>query len=51
MVVHNQNSVALNVETVDTSGESIEGNVRFVDANTVVIDWYYPTAGLARLFR
>lgn len=50
-IVHNKNSYALNVETVDTSGELIEGNVQFVDLNTIEIDWYYPTAGMARVFR
>jgi len=50
-VVHNQNSLGMNVETFDTNGDPIEGFVRFIDANTVEIDWYYPTAGLARLFK
>ena len=50
-IVHNRNTFALNVETVDGAGEPIEGNVRFVDANTIQVDWYYPTAGEARVFR
>lgn len=50
-VVHNRNSFGLNVETVDTSGEPVVGDVRFVDANTIEIDWYWPMAGAARLFR
>lgn len=50
-VVHNRNSLALNVETVDAGGEPIEGNVRFLDVNTIEIDWFYPMAGTARLFR
>lgn len=49
-VVHNQNTFGLGVETVDTNGESIEGSVRYVTPNTIEIDWYYPTAGTARLF-
>lgn len=49
-IVHNQNSLALNVETV-VNGEFVEGYVRYVDANTIEIDWYYPTAGTARVFR
>lgn len=39
------------VETVDQSGDPIEGNVRYVDPNTVEVDWFYPTAGEARVFR
>lgn len=50
-IVHNQNSLALNVEVVDSNGDPLEGNVRFVDVNTIQIDWYYPTAGTARVFR
>lgn len=50
-IVHNRNTMALNVETVDSTGDPIEGNVRFVDNNTIQIDWYYPTAGEARVFR
>ena len=49
--VHNQNTFALSVEAVDLSGDPIEGYVRYVDANTIEIDWYYPTAGAARVFR
>lgn len=37
-------------EAYDTNGHEIEGNVRYVDDNTVEIDWYYPTAGTARVF-
>lgn len=50
-LVHNQDSLGLNVETVDTNGEPVEGHVRFVDPNTIEVDWYYPTAGAARVFR
>lgn len=50
-VVHNVGSFGLSVETFDTNGDPIEGLVRYVDQNTIEIDWYYPTAGVARLFK
>lgn len=50
-IAHNQNSYAVHVETLDSGGNPIEGNVRYVDLNTIQIDWYFPTAGTARLFR
>jgi len=49
--VHNQGSYAINVDTIDFSGDQIEGEVIFVDLNTIEIHWYYPTAGQARVFR
>lgn len=51
VIPHGRNTFGLNVETVDTSGESVEGDVRFVDANTVEVEWYFPMAGTARVFR
>lgn len=51
LITHGLNSYAVNVETVDTSGQSLEGTVTFLDLNTVEVDWYYPTAGAARVFR
>lgn len=50
-IVHGLNTFGLSVETVDTQGDPLEGYVRYPDANTVEVDWYYPTAGAARLFR
>lgn len=50
-VVHNQGTFALSVETVDLNGDPLEGYVRYVDINTIEVDWYYPTAGAARVFR
>lgn len=50
-IVHNRGSFGLNVETVDTNGDLIEGVVDFVDTNTIEVHWYYPTAGTARVFR
>jgi len=50
-IVHNRESFGLNVETVDTNGDLIEGVVDFVDINTIEVHWYYPTAGTARVFR
>lgn len=50
-IIHNQNTYALNLETFDINDELLEGNLVFPDANTVKVEWYYPTAGTARLFR
>lgn len=51
-IVHNRESMAVNVETFDVNGELIEGYVRYLPGGMVIeIDWYYPTAGEARLFR
>lgn len=51
VITHNQNTYALSVDTVDTSGDPVEGYVRFVSPDVVEVDWYYPTAGVARVFR
>lgn len=50
-VVHNLDSFALVVEAIDQQGDPMEGYVRFPNSNTVEIDWFYPTAGAARIFR
>lgn len=47
---HDLNTVSLLVELYDTNGDELEANIRIVDADTVEVDWYYPTAGEARLF-
>lgn len=51
LFAHNQNTYAISVETFDTGNQSIEGDVVYLDANNIQVNWYYPTAGVARLFR
>ena len=51
VILHNQNTLAVVVETVDQNGDTVEGDVRYVNANRIEVDWYYPMAGLARVFR
>jgi hypothetical protein len=50
-IVHNRNSLGVNVETVDVNGDPVEGFVRALDANVIEVDWYYPTAGTARVWQ
>lgn len=50
VIDHNLNTYALSVETYDQNGEPIEGDVNAVGLNRVTVDWYYPTAGSARVF-
>ena len=50
--VHNQDTFALSVETVDLYGDPIEGEIHYLPGgNTIEIHWYYPTSGTARVFR
>jgi hypothetical protein len=51
LISHGLGTYALSVELFDTSNEPIEGYVRPLDPNTIEVDWYYPTAGVARVFR
>lgn len=51
VIQHDQNTYALNVETFDQNGDSIAGNVRWPTPDRVEVDWYYATAGSARVFR
>lgn len=51
VINHNFDTSALTVVTVDLDGTEIEGNVRFVSDNSVEVDFYYATAGVARVFR
>lgn len=44
-------SYATNVDTLTFGGDEIEGAVTRPDASTIQIDWYYPTAGTARVYR
>lgn len=50
-IVHNQNSLAMTVETLDVNGDPLDGYVRLLGLNTIEVDWYYPTAGAARVFK
>lgn len=47
---HNLNTLGVLVETYDINGDEVETNVRIVSTSRIEIDWYYPTAGTARLF-
>lgn len=51
VINHNLNTYALNVTTSDTNGDEFQGNVQYVDANTITVSHYYPMAGEARVFR
>ena len=51
VVDHNFGTYAIDVLTFDQNGDLIEGNVRYPSENRIEIDFYYPTAGTARLFR
>ena len=51
VISHDLNVRSLVIETDDQTGQPLEGSVRYIDADTVAIDWYYPTAGTARIYR
>lgn len=46
---HTFNRLLLDIVTVDLYGESIIGDVRYESVSRVVIEWFYPTTGTARL--
>lgn len=50
-VTHNLDTYALDVQTFTSNGDLIEGAVSYPNRNTVAIEFYYPTAGLARVHR
>lgn len=50
VVAHNQNTYALSVETFDNNDQPIDGNVRYLDPNTVQIEYYIPMTGYARVW-
>lgn len=50
VITHNRGTYAIVVETFTQSGDPIEGTVTYPDPNTIVVDWFYPTAGEARIF-
>lgn len=50
LITHNRATYGLSVETFDMNGELWEGAVRYLDPNTIEVDWYYPMSGLARVF-
>lgn len=51
VIQHNLDSYALNVDTYDQNGQYVEGNVRKVSSNVIEVDFYYPMAGSARVYR
>lgn len=51
VIFHELNTYGVLVETVDHTGQPLEGSVRYIDLNTLAVDWYYPTAGTARIYR
>lgn len=44
-------SYATNIDTLTSGGDVIHGEVTRPDASTIEVDWYYPTAGIARVYR
>ena len=51
VIEHNLGTYAITVDTYNQNGEIWEGNVRMVNLNRVEVDFYYPTAGTARIFK
>lgn len=49
VINHGMNTFGVQIETFDQSGNHIEGAITYLDANTVEVTHYYPTAGLARV--
>jgi hypothetical protein len=49
-IEHNQGSYALVVETYDNANTLMIGSVSYPDVDHIVIEWYYPTTGTARVF-
>lgn len=47
---HNQNNDYLSVLTFDATGTPVHGNVRYIDPNNIVIDWYFAMSGSARIY-
>lgn len=43
---HNLDSLSLDITTFDPDGNKVEGDVAYLDRNTVSIGWYYPTSGV-----
>jgi len=51
VIDHGFGTYGVEVHCVDQNGDLIEGNVRYPSEDRVEVDFYYPTAGTARLFR
>lgn len=49
-MVHGLNTYALVVETFDNNGDLVDGEVDYIDANTIQVTWYYPSNGYAHVF-
>jgi hypothetical protein len=50
VLVHNRNDYGLMVETYDSLGNMIIGDFTRPDPDTIVVTFYYPTAGSAHVF-
>lgn len=50
VMAHGQNTYGLSVDACDHNGDVIEGEVDYLDANTIQITWFYPMTGTARVY-
>ena len=50
VLVHNQNTYGIDVDTVDQNDVPILGTVHHTNPNTIVVYFYYPVAGEARVY-
>jgi hypothetical protein len=50
VINHNQGTFGMVVETVDQAGATVIGEVTYPDVDTVVVSFYYPASGTARVF-
>ena len=51
IVSHGLNTKALHVDAYASDGHLLDSDVDFVDDNTIALHWYYPIAGIVRIFR
>lgn len=49
IVTHNRNTTSLRVDTFDSNGDPVEGDVSYPTPQTVRIDWWYFMTGSVRL--
>lgn len=50
VIDHNQNTKGLSVTTFDINGAVIIGDVEYPNNNTILVNWYFATAGSALIF-
>lgn len=48
VISHNKGTTNLSVQAWDLNGDEIEGDVSYIDDNTIEIEFYYPQSGIAR---